>query len=68
MEKIEENSITYNTNQEDEYVSSDDIELLIPHVLNHRIELAPGVNNFDKILQENMQKPLDELAKSTLKK
>lgn len=51
-----------------EYVSSDDIELLIPHVLNHRIELAPGVNNFDKILQENMQKPLDELAKSTLKK
>jgi len=51
-----------------EYVSSDDIELLIPHVLNHRIELAPGVNNFDNILQENMQKPLDELAKSTLKK
>ena len=25
MEKIEENSITYNTNQEDEYISSDDL-------------------------------------------
>ena len=50
------------------YVSSEDIENLIPEVLNHRIELVPGVSDFDKVLQENMERPLEELAKSTLTK
>ena len=50
-----------------EYVSTEDIELLIPHVLNHRIELAPGVSDIKKVLQENMQEPIEKLAKSTLK-
>ena len=49
-----------------EYVSTEDIELLIPHVLNHRIELAPGVIDIKKILQENMEEPIEKLAKSTL--
>ena len=50
------------------YVSSEDIENLIPEVLNHRIELVPGVSDFDKVLQDNMERPLEELAKSTLTK
>ena len=50
------------------YVSSEDIENLIPKVLNHRIELVPGVNDFEKVLLESMERPLEELAKSTLKK
>jgi MoxR-like ATPase len=50
-----------------EYVSTEDIELLIPHVLNHRIELAPGVSDIKNVLQENMQEPIEKLAKSTLK-
>ena len=48
------------------YVSSEDIENLIPEVLNHRIELVPGVSDFNKVLQDNMERPLEELAKSTL--
>ena len=50
------------------YVSSEDIENLIPEVLNHRIELVPGVSDFDKVLQDNMERPLEELAKSTITK
>ena len=50
------------------YVSSEDIENLIPEVLNHRIELVPGVNDFKKVLQDNMERPLEQLAKSTLTK
>ena len=50
------------------YVSSEDIENLIPEVLNHRIELVPGVSDFDKVLQDNMERPLEELAKSSLTK
>ena len=50
------------------YVSSEDIEILIPEVLNHRIELVPGVNDFEKVLLESMERPLEELAKSTLAK
>ena len=38
-----------------------------PEVLNHRIELVPG-SDFDKVLQDNMERPLEELAKSTLTK
>ena len=50
------------------YVSSEDIENLISEVLNHRIELVPGVSDFDKVLHDNMERPLEELAKSTLTK
>ena len=50
------------------YVSSEDIENLIPEVLNHRIDLVPGVNDFQKVLQDSMERPLEELAKSTLSK
>lgn len=49
-----------------DYVSAEDIELLLPRVLGHRIELAPGVTDLKKILQDNMRSPMDELARSTL--
>lgn len=49
------------------FVSAEDIELLLPRVLGHRIELAPGVTDIDKVLRDNMRKPMDELARSTLK-
>jgi MoxR-like ATPase len=48
------------------YVSAEDIELLLPRVLGHRIELAPGVSDFDKILAENMHAPMEVLARGTL--
>ena len=49
-----------------DYVSAEDIELLLPRVLGHRIELAPGVTDIEKILLDNMRQPMEELARSTL--
>ncbi|MBT73901.1 MAG: hypothetical protein CMQ15_18020 [Gammaproteobacteria bacterium] len=48
------------------YVSAEDIELLLPRVLGHRIELAPGVADFEKVLADNMRDPMEQLARSTL--
>lgn len=48
------------------YVSAEDIELLLPKVLGHRIELAPGVSDMGKVLQDNMQGPMEQLARGTL--
>ncbi|MEX0964364.1 MAG: AAA family ATPase [Pseudohongiellaceae bacterium] len=49
-----------------DYVSADDIELLIPRVLGHRIELAPGVADFNKVLADAMRGPMEQLARGTL--
>ena len=49
-----------------DYVSAEDIELLLLRVLGHRIELAPGVSDIDKVLSDNMRAPMDQLAKSTI--
>ena len=49
-----------------DYVSSEDIELLLLRVLGHRIELAPGVSNIEKVLLDNMRTPMDQLAKGTI--
>jgi MoxR-like ATPase len=48
------------------YVSADDVELLLPSVLEHRIELAPGVADFSKVLRDNMRQAMEQLARSTL--
>lgn len=48
------------------YVSAEDIEFLLPRVLNHRIELAPGVSDIAKILGDAMRKPMEALARATL--
>ncbi len=53
--------------QNRDYVSAADIELLLPRVLGHRIELAPGVTDINKIIAENMQEPMEALARSTLR-
>ncbi len=49
------------------YVSASDIERLLPRVLGHRIELTPGAGNFEKILHDVMAKPMEELARATLR-
>lgn len=49
------------------YVSADDLESLLPHILGHRVELAPGVSDFDKVLRDCMREPIEQLARSTLK-
>ncbi len=49
-----------------DFVSAEDIEFLLPFVLKHRVELAPGVADFDKVLRENMREPMEQLARGTL--
>ncbi|MFK7865244.1 MAG: AAA family ATPase [Pseudohongiellaceae bacterium] len=49
-----------------QFVSAQDIEILLPKVLGHRIELAPGVTDMNKILQDNMREPMEQLARGTL--
>ncbi len=49
-----------------DYVSAEDIELLLPRVLGHRIELAPGVANLSKVLADAMRGPMEQLARGTL--
>ena len=48
------------------FVSADDIELLLPKVLGHRVELAPGVTDRGKVFSDCMQAPMEQLARSTL--
>tara|TARA_B110000858_G_scaffold193601_1_gene246468 strand:+ start:17405 stop:18463 length:1059 start_codon:yes stop_codon:yes gene_type:complete len=49
-----------------DYVSAEDIELLLPRVLGHRIELAPGVADLNKVLLDAMRGPMEQLARGTL--
>ena len=49
-----------------DFVSAEDIELLLPRVLGHRIELAPGVTDIDRVLADNMRDAMERLARSTL--
>ncbi len=51
-----------------DYVSSEDIQALIPRVLGHRVELAPGVTEMDVVLAETLADPLEKLARSTLRR
>ena len=51
-----------------DYVSATDIEWLLPRVLGHRIQLAPGVGSVEKVLADNSRAPLENLARSTLGK
>ena len=50
-----------------DYVSADDIETLLPRVLEHRVELAPGVSDFGRVLRDCMQEPMEQLARATLR-
>lgn len=49
------------------FVSAEDIETLLPRVLGHRVELAPGVANLQKVLNDCMREPMEQLARATLR-
>ncbi|MEX2130645.1 MAG: hypothetical protein WD772_04100, partial [Pseudohongiellaceae bacterium] len=51
-----------------DYVSADDLEALLPFALKHRVELAPGVADFSRVLRDAMVAPLEQLARGTLAK
>jgi MoxR-like ATPase len=49
------------------FVSADDVEALGRYIFAHRIELAPGVEDVDAVISACMQKPLERLARATLR-
>ena len=50
-----------------DYVNSEDLELLLPRVLGHRVELAPGIGDLGTVLGEVMEQSIEGLARSTLR-
>lgn len=49
------------------FVSAEDIETLLPRVLGHRVELAPGVSDLNRVLKDCMREPMEQLARATLR-
>ncbi len=51
-----------------DYVAGEDVEALVPRVLGHRVELAPGVPALEPVLGDALAGPLDRLQRSTLRR
>jgi MoxR-like ATPase len=49
-----------------DFVSSADVERLLPFVLTHRVEAALGATGADEVVRECMALPLEKLARGTL--
>ena len=50
-----------------DYVSPEDLEALAPHVFKHRIECAPGVEDYDDVVRECAAPQIERLAKESMK-
>ena len=51
-----------------DYVSTDDLATLIPRVLAHRLELAPGLSNVDEVIDDALAGAVEGLSRSTLRR
>ncbi len=51
-----------------DYVSTEDLEALLPRVLGHRVELAPEAPDFDEVLRDAFRGPLERLTRATLRR
>ncbi len=50
-----------------DHVSTEDIEHLLPHLLTHRLELVPGIDDPAELIREAAAEPLEALSRSTLR-
>lgn len=50
-----------------DFVASEDIEHLVPHLFAHRLELAPGVTDTGEVLRAASAEPIERLARLTLR-
>jgi MoxR-like ATPase len=50
-----------------DYVAPDDLERLAPHVFEHRIECAAGIDDAAAVVRDCAKGPIDRLAKESLK-
>jgi MoxR-like ATPase len=51
-----------------DYVSTEDIAYLLPFLLVHRLELAPGSGDPVEIIRAGAERPIDVLSRSTLRR
>jgi MoxR-like ATPase len=49
-----------------DYVSPEDLQQLAPYVFQHRVEPAPGVDDVDAVVRENIAKQVERLARLSL--
>ncbi len=51
-----------------DYVSAEDIQTLVPRVFTHRVDLAPGITEMRPVLDEAMERSVETLARSTMRR
>ncbi|MFN7973433.1 MAG: AAA family ATPase [Acidobacteriota bacterium] len=51
-----------------DYVSSEDVEALVPRIFGHRIDLAPGVPDADEVIAHAVKAPMEKLSRATLRR
>ena len=51
-----------------DFVSSEDLEQLLPRVLEHRVDPAPGLGEAREIVAAALEAPLERLSRSTLRR
>jgi MoxR-like ATPase len=50
-----------------DFVTADDVKALAGLIFGHRIELAPGEDDIDEVLEGCMAEPLERLARATMR-
>jgi MoxR-like ATPase len=49
------------------FVSTEDVEYLLPYLLVHRLELVPGVEDPEEVIRAAAEGPVETLSRSTLR-
>jgi MoxR-like ATPase len=49
-----------------DYVSPEDVEALAPHVFQHRVEPAPGIDDVERVLKDALTPQIERLARLSL--
>lgn len=50
------------------YVSAEDVKALAPHIFAHRLMIAPGGGSAEEVIAACCKRPLERLARSTLRR
>ena len=51
-----------------DYVSTEDVEYLLPLLFWHRIELIPGIDDATEVILAAAEQPLEQLSRATIKR
>ncbi|MFO0607231.1 MAG: AAA family ATPase [Polyangiales bacterium] len=51
-----------------DFVNAEDVEYLAPYIFGHRLELAPGTDSVEAVVRECVAKPMERLARATLRR